>query len=48
MFGRFRNPVMALHRQSVGQLQLDKQLLLGQSRYLTTEEVLTMTGAESG
>lgn len=48
MFGRFRNPVMALHRQSVGQLQLDNQLLLGQSRYLTSEEALTISGTGNG
>ncbi|MGF1765348.1 16S rRNA pseudouridine(516) synthase [Aliivibrio kagoshimensis] len=39
MFGRFRNPVMALHRHSIGSLQLDETLLPGQSRYLTSEEV---------
>jgi 16S rRNA pseudouridine516 synthase len=39
MFGRFRNPVIALHRQSIGRLQLDEALLPGDSRYLTSEEV---------
>ena len=39
MFGRFRNPVIALHRQSIGQLCLDTHLALGESRYLTPLEV---------
>ncbi|MBA6389625.1 16S rRNA pseudouridine(516) synthase [Colwellia sp. BRX10-3] len=39
MFGRFRNPVMALHRFSIGNLQLDSQLPSGLSRTLTPLEV---------
>lgn len=39
MFGRFRNPVLALHRSSVGNLFLDMNLQQGQSRELTLEEV---------
>lgn len=39
MFGRFRNPVLALHRSSVGNLILDANLLEGESRELTSEEV---------
>ena len=39
MFGRFRNPVMALHRSSIGNLKLDKELKEGQSRQLTSLEV---------
>ena len=39
MFGRFRNPVVALHRQSIGNIVLADDLLVGQSRYLTPEEV---------
>jgi 16S rRNA pseudouridine516 synthase len=39
MFGRFRNPVMALHRCSIGNLQLDSQLPSGLSRTLTPLEV---------
>lgn len=39
MFGRFRNPVIALHRISVGSILLDPQLAVGQSRDLTTLEV---------
>lgn len=38
MFGYFRNQVLALHRSSVGPLQLDG-LELGQSRELTQEEL---------
>ncbi len=39
MFGRFRNPVLALHRCSVGALNLDEKLSAGQSRLLTGLEV---------
>ena len=39
MFGRFRNPVIGLHRISVGEIVLDPQLLAGQSRVLSTAEV---------
>jgi 16S rRNA pseudouridine516 synthase len=39
MFGRFRNPVLALHRSSVGNCLLDKNLQAGESRALTFEEV---------
>jgi 16S rRNA pseudouridine516 synthase len=39
MFGRFRNPVLALHRRAVGHLSLDTHLTSGQSRKLTSEEV---------
>ncbi len=39
MFGRFRNPVIKLHRLSVGNLQLDKSLKPGESRALTEQEV---------
>lgn len=39
MFGRFRNPVVALHRLSIGNLALDSKLKAGESRVLTTEEV---------
>ena len=42
MFGRFRNPVLALHRSSVGGLSLDKELLPGQSRLLTEAEVVSI------
>jgi len=39
MFGRFRNPVTALHRCAIGTLLLDEALGLGQSRELTIVEV---------
>jgi 16S rRNA pseudouridine516 synthase len=39
MFGRFRNPVMALHRCAIGNLALDNNLAAGESRELTTLEV---------
>ena len=46
MFGRFRNPVLALHRLSIGSVQLDSELQPGDSRELTASEVerLTMDG----
>ena len=39
MFGRFRNPVLELHRTAIGQLSLDAYLLPAQSRDLTSQEV---------
>lgn len=39
MFGRFRNPVIALHRYAIGNLTLDKQLIAGDSRELSEIEV---------
>ena len=39
MFGRFRNPVVALHRTRIGGLKLDEQLAPGQWRELTSHEV---------
>ena len=42
MFGRFRNPVVALHRGSIGQLNLDKSLSSGESRVLSAAEVLSV------
>jgi 16S rRNA pseudouridine516 synthase len=39
MFGRFRNPVLALHRCSIGHLSLDENLAAGESRELTSDEV---------
>lgn len=39
MFGRFRNPVLSLHRSQVGNLVLDKSLAAGESRLLTFLEV---------
>ncbi|PCJ93634.1 MAG: 16S rRNA pseudouridine(516) synthase [Porticoccaceae bacterium] len=39
MFGRFNNPVLTLHRISIGNLLLDPSLLSGQSRELTEREL---------
>ncbi|SIT03144.1 16S rRNA pseudouridine(516) synthase [Neptunomonas antarctica] len=39
MFGRFRNPVLQLHRISVGPLLLDPALAPGESRELTAHEI---------
>ncbi|RLV61666.1 16S rRNA pseudouridine(516) synthase [Parashewanella curva] len=39
MFGRYRNPVVELHRLSVGLLELDPVLKCGESRMLTQSEV---------
>lgn len=44
MFGRFRNPVLSIHRVSIGQLNLDKELLSGEYRALTDKEVLSLKG----
>lgn len=44
MFGRFRNPVVGLHRQSIGQLSLDESLHSGESRRLSTLEVNNVSG----
>lgn len=39
MFGRFRNPVISIHRVAIGAISLDPALQAGQSRRLTTEEM---------
>ena len=39
MFGHFQNAVLELHRQSVGNLILDQNLLPGQSRELSKSEI---------
>ncbi len=39
MFGRFQNPVIALHRSSIGDITLDPNLDVGGSRQLTAQEV---------
>lgn len=39
MFGRFRNPVLALHRVAIGNLMLDPALHPEQSRELTDREL---------
>jgi 16S rRNA pseudouridine516 synthase len=40
MFGRFRNPVLSIHRIAIGAITLDENLLPGQYRALTDKEVL--------
>jgi len=42
MFGRFRNPVVELHRLSIGDITLDEALSPGESRMLTVEEVVSI------
>lgn len=44
MFGRFRNPVLALHRTAIGNLPLDPALAPGQSRELTPAELKGIQG----
>jgi 16S rRNA pseudouridine516 synthase len=39
MFGRFRNPVTALHRAAIGSISLDAKLQPGQYRKLTADEI---------
>lgn len=44
MFGRFRNPVTALHRTHIGTIALDPTLAPGQFRPLTESEIRQATG----
>jgi 16S rRNA pseudouridine516 synthase len=44
MFGRFRNPVLALNRYAIGSLVLDDLLAVGGSRNLTQVEVAKIFG----
>jgi 16S rRNA pseudouridine516 synthase len=39
MFGRFNNPVVALHRESIGHIELDNTLQPGEFRALSADEV---------
>lgn len=39
MFGRFRNPVLSIHREAIGALRLDAGLQPGQWRDLTRDEI---------
>lgn len=43
MFGRFQNKVIGLHRYAIGNLFLDDQLKVGQSRRLTACEVANIS-----
>jgi 16S rRNA pseudouridine516 synthase len=47
MFGRFRNPVLRIHRSAVGALKLDASLLPGEWRELTREEQRAAVSAET-
>jgi len=42
MFGRFRNPVVALHRSAIGSVELDPALGLGEYRALDCHEVAAL------
>lgn len=42
MFGHFRNRVVALHRESMGEIVLDPQLAPGQYRALTATEIASV------
>jgi 16S rRNA pseudouridine516 synthase len=42
MFGHFRNRVVALHRESMGEIVLDPQLAPGQYRALTAAEIASV------
>lgn len=42
MFGHFRNRVVALHRESMGEIQLDPQLAPGQYRPLSEAEIASV------
>ena len=44
MFGRFRNQVVTLHRESIGKIALDVSLELGGSRALAGNEVMNVSG----
>lgn len=45
MFGRFRNPVLSLHRSAIGSVPLDVSLAPGSSRELTEWEVKALARA---
>jgi 16S rRNA pseudouridine516 synthase len=47
MFGSFRNPVLALHRVSIGEVALDESLAPGQYRALLPEEIALLRGTPS-
>ena len=40
MFGRFNNPVIALHRTSIGHFILDKDLLVGESQFIKLSDLI--------
>ncbi len=47
MFGHFRNPVLSLHRVSIGALELDGALAPGEYRALLPEEIALLRGMPS-
>ncbi|TXS91910.1 pseudouridine synthase [Parahaliea maris] len=48
MFGRFRNPVLTLHRVAIGELELDETLAPGQSRALSSQELAQFACPQDG
>lgn len=42
MFAAMGNHVVGLHRESIGKIELDSDLALGEWRYLTTEEIASI------
>ncbi len=46
MFGRFRNPVLSIHRTAIGNIHLPKQFESGEYRHLTQEEVDSLSQAK--
>jgi len=42
MFAAMGNHVVSLHREQIGDVQLDEKLELGEWRYLTKEEVASL------
>ncbi len=48
MFGRFRNKVVALHREQMGAIVLDPTLAPGEYRALTQTEIDSVAGVNAG
>lgn len=42
MFAAVGNHVVGLHRESIGKIELDAELALGEWRYLTSEEIASI------
>lgn len=42
MFAAVGNLVVGLHRERIGQIELDPDLALGEWRYLTAEEIASI------
>lgn len=43
MFGRFKNPVLSIHREMIGSLALPSNLPSGKFRHLTSDEIKNLT-----